>query len=222
MFHVVMIPGLGVDERIFQNLAVDNRFTRTIIRWIRPEPNENLTHYASRLADQIPQKKNLIFIGISFGGIIAVEMSKLLNPIQTIIISSVKTQYELPWCYRLAGKLRLPYWVPLRLGKKMPRLQAYIFGAKTKEEATLLRQIIQELDIPYVRWALYQISTWPNQINIPNLIHLHGSHDKLFPIKYIRNFQPITGGEHLMVVSLGEQVSRIINNELLKLTERAV
>ncbi|MGV3587059.1 MAG: alpha/beta hydrolase [Adhaeribacter sp.] len=219
MFHVVMIPGLGVDERIFQNLAVDDRFTRTIIRWIQPKPNENLTHYASRLTKQIPQQKNLILIGISFGGIIAVELAKLLNPLQTIIISSVKTRHELPWYYRLAGKLRLPYLVPLRAGKKLPKLQAYIFGAKTKEEATLLHQIIQELDIPYVRWALYQISTWPNQINIPNLLHVHGSHDKLFPIRYIHNFKAINGGEHLMVLSLGEQVSQIINQELLKLTE---
>lgn len=216
-----MIPGLGVDERIFQNLAVDDRFTHTIIRWIQPEQNENLAHYASRLADQIPHKSNLILIGISFGGIIAIEMAKLLNPLQTIIISSVKTRHELPWYYRLAGRLRLPYLVPLCLGKNIPRLQAYIFGAKTKDDATLLRQIIRELDIPYVQWALYQISKWPNQTNISNLIHLHGTHDKLFPVKYIRNFQSIPGGEHLMVVSLGEQISRIINTELLKLTEQA-
>jgi pimeloyl-ACP methyl ester carboxylesterase len=212
-----MVPGLGVDERIFQNLAVDNRFTRIVIRWIKPFPNENLTHYASRLADQIPQKNNLIIIGISFGGIIATELSKILNPLQTIIISSVKTRHELPWYYRLAGKLRLPYLVPFQLGKNLPSLQAYIFGAKTEAEATLLRQIIQELDIGYVKWALYQISTWPNQTQISGLLHLHGTRDKLFPVRYIQNFWPIPGGEHLMVVSLGEQVSQIINTELLKI-----
>ena len=220
MLHVVMIPGLGVDERIFQDLAIDKRFSRTVIRWITPQPNENLSSYARRLAEQIPQKNNLILVGISFGGIIAVEMAKFLNPVQTIIISSVKTSHELPWYYRLAGRLRLPFVAPLALGKKTPWLQTYIFGAKTKEEKLLLRQIIQELDIPYVRWALYQISTWPNQTQIPGLLHLHGTHDKLFPIKYIRNSRPVPSGEHLMVLSLGDQVSAIINNELLKLTER--
>ncbi|GEO03104.1 hypothetical protein AAE02nite_07680 [Adhaeribacter aerolatus] len=220
MFHVVMIPGLGVDERIFQNLAIGKQFTRTIIRWIPPEPNENLAHYASRLANQLPQKNNLILIGISFGGIIAVELAKHLNPVQTIIISSVKTRQELPWYYRLAGGLRLPYLIPLGLGKAMPRLQAYIFGAKTREEATLLHQIIRELDIPYVKWALYQISTWSKKTKIPGLLHVHGTHDKLFPVKYIRHYTPIAGGEHLMVISQGQQVSQLINQEVAKLLHR--
>ena len=221
MFHVCMIPGLGVDERIFEHLSVEQSFTRTIIRWIAPQPQENLAHYAARLAEQLPTTEQLILIGVSFGGIVAIEMAKMLNPVLTIIISSVKTSQELPWYYRLAGRLRLPYLVPLHLGKKMYRMQNYIFGAKTKEEARLLRQIIREIDIPYVRWALYQISTWPNKKLIPGLIHLHGSHDKLFPVRYIRNYTPLTGGEHLMVVSLGEQVSRIINAELLKLSKKS-
>jgi pimeloyl-ACP methyl ester carboxylesterase len=217
MFHVGLIPGLGVDERIFKHLALDKRFTSTIIRWIPPEPQENLAHYARRLTGQLPATGKLILVGVSFGGIIATEMAKILLPVLTIIISSVKTRQELPWYYRLAGKLRLPYLVPLQWGKNMPWLQAFIFGAKTKEEAQLLRQIIQELDINYVRWALYQISNWPNNTQVPNLFHLHGSHDKLFPVKYIRDFTPINQGEHLMVVSLGEQISQIINAEINKL-----
>lgn len=222
MFHVGMIPGLGVDERIFEHLAVDDRFTRTVIRWIPPQPQENLAHYALRLTNQLPATGKLILIGVSFGGIIATEMAKILQPVLTIIISSVKTRQELPWYYRLAGKFRLPFLVPLGLGKKMPWLQTFIFGAKTKEEAMLLRQIIQELDMHYVRWALYQISTWPNKTVVPNLFHVHGSHDKLFPVKYIRNFTPINKGEHLMVVSLGEQISTIINAQLEKLNSPVV
>ena len=221
MFHVCMLPGLGVDERIFKHLAVEESFTRNIIRWVQPLPQETLAHYAARLTDQIPKTDKLILIGMSFGGIIAIELAKILNPVLTIIISSVKTSQEIPWYFRLAGRLKLPYLAPLQLGKKMHGFQSFIFGAKTQEEAKLLRQIIRELDIPYVRWALYQISTWPNKTEIPGLIHLHGSHDKLFPVKYIRKFTPITGGEHLMVVSLGEQVSRIINAELRKLKERS-
>ncbi|MDB5261938.1 MAG: hypothetical protein JWQ14_1219, partial [Adhaeribacter sp.] len=34
MVHVCMIPGLGVDERIFKRLAIIENFSQNIIRWL--------------------------------------------------------------------------------------------------------------------------------------------------------------------------------------------
>ena len=60
-----------------------------------PEEDESLAHYASRLASTITAP-NPILLGVSFGGIIMQEVAKQINYKKVVIISSVKTQYELP------------------------------------------------------------------------------------------------------------------------------
>lgn len=215
-YHICLIPGLGVDERLFRHLSLDPQFPQTILYWIKPAPDEELSRYAARLAAQTPANTALILIGVSFGGLMAIELAKLLNPILTIIISSIKNQNELPWYYKPAGKLKLPYYLPLHWGKYLYCLQAYLFGVKSPAEAHLLHQIIRELDITFVRWALTQIANWTNKTSITNLVHLHGTRDKLFPTRYLHNFIPVADGEHLMIISQAAYISQLINAELIR------
>jgi len=215
--HICLIPGLGVDERLFRYLTLAPEIKQTVIKWITPLPDEKLDQYASRLLPQIPTTNNLILLGVSFGGMLAIELAKLLKPTLVIIISSIKTCHELPWYYKPAAPLRLAYWLPIQWGKYLYPLQDYVFGVKIPAEKKVLHQIIQDMDIPFVRWALTQIAGWPNQTQIPNLLHLHGTHDKLFPVRYLRNFTPIPHGEHLMVVTQGTYISALINQEIYRL-----
>ena len=215
--HLILIPGLGVDERLFSCLTLDPRFPQTVIKWIPPVKNENLAAYAARLASQIPPAGKLIFIGVSFGGIIATELAKLFSPELTVIISSIKSKTELPYYYRLAGALKLPYWLPLNFAKHFHAGQHFFFGPKTPTEKKMLHQIIRETDIGFVKWALTQIARWPNKTVVPNLVHLHGTHDKLLLAAHLRNFIPIKKGTHFMIMSEAALISQIINQELGKL-----
>lgn len=212
--QVCLIPGLGVDERMFAFLPIDPALQQTVIKWVTPLPQEKLEHYAARLLPQVPVTENLILIGVSFGGILAVELAKLLNPILVIIIFSIKTCRELPWYYKPASVLRLPYLLPIQWGKYLYPLQNFLFGVTSTTSQKLLRQMIREMSIPFVRWALTQIAGWQNITLVPNLIHFHGTHDKLFPIRYLRNFTPIPDGGHLMVVTQGAYLSKLIDEKI--------
>ena len=212
--HVCLIPGLGVDERMFAFLPLDPALKQTVIKWITPLPHEKLDHYAARLLPQVPVTESLILIGVSFGGILAVELAKLLKPTLVIIISSIKTCLELPWYYKPASVLRLPYLLPIQWGKYLYPLHDYLFGVTTTTSKKLLRQMIRDIDIAFVRWALTQIAGWQNKTVVPNLLHLHGTHDKLFPIRYVHNSIPISNGGHLMVVTQGTYLSKLINEKI--------
>lgn len=48
-----MIGGLGADERVFKFLKLNSDFE--ILRWINPDPKEELESYANRLLKQINQ-----------------------------------------------------------------------------------------------------------------------------------------------------------------------
>ncbi|MBK9635435.1 MAG: hypothetical protein IPO64_13325 [Bacteroidetes bacterium] len=89
-----LIGGLGADERVFKYLNINVK--TQIINWILQEPNEELKSYAKRLTEQINKNEEFAILGVSFGGIIAIEMAKFIRPKKLILISSVESSNQLP------------------------------------------------------------------------------------------------------------------------------
>ena len=110
---IYLISGLGADERVFQNLDF-GRLKPTFIKWIEPIKNETNEEYALRLSEQFDTNKPII-LGVSFGGMIAIEIAKQIDYQQVILISSAKTKAEIPIIYRILGRLKLHKLVPIRL-----------------------------------------------------------------------------------------------------------
>src|SRR5690554_4484413 len=105
MPKVYIFSGLGVDKRVFDKIdfaSLDVEF----IDWIEPLKNEPINEYAHRISQKITEKE-VILIGLSFGGMMAVEVSKIVEVKKLILIASAKNRRELPKIYRVLGKLRL-------------------------------------------------------------------------------------------------------------------
>src|SRR5437764_11227763 len=92
---VYLISAMGGDERVFQQL--DLSFCNPVfINWIEPLKTENITQYAGRLKEQIKDPEPIIG-GLSFGGMVAVEIAKQLPAKKIILISSSKSKKEIPY-----------------------------------------------------------------------------------------------------------------------------
>lgn len=105
MNKIYIFSGLGVDKRVFDKINFGN-LNPEFIDWIEPLKIELLTEYCKRIL----QKMNIetpTLIEHSFGGIVAVEISKIINIEKVILIASAKTKNELPLLYRMAGKLKI-------------------------------------------------------------------------------------------------------------------
>lgn len=74
--ELYIFSGLGADERVFQKLDFFG-FTTIFIKWVVPQEKETIEDYATRILNQITTTKPIL-IGLSFGGIIAVEVAKLI------------------------------------------------------------------------------------------------------------------------------------------------
>ena len=212
--NVYFLSGLGADKRVFDKLKLDSRFTVNHIGWIKPERGETLQHYAGRLVVQIDTTKPFRLVGLSFGGIIASELSEIVHPQQVIIISSTATGVPVSKFYR--GLIRFlllsPFAAPIL---KSANKQTYkYFGADTPELKALLRDILHDTDSKFLKWALSRMSGWERKEKIPNLIHIHGTADRLIPIKLVQPDAIIEGGGHLMVYGQAEEVSRLLNEHL--------
>ena len=98
-----MMPGMAANSKIFDFISLPQNFNIHYLEWEIPDINESLKDYSSRFLNKI-KGKNIVLIGVSFGGIIIQEISKLINPIKIIIISSIKTKNELPLMMQLRQK----------------------------------------------------------------------------------------------------------------------
>ncbi len=144
MLNVYCIPGMGVNERLFRNLKLTN-CTILHVKWESPLKNESLPDYALRLSKQIDTSHPFVLIGVSFGGMCCVEISKHLKPLKTFIISSSKFHNELP--FKITFWRKLPLYRLFNDGffKDVAMIAKKQFGVFTDEQKKSFRSMLDEL-----------------------------------------------------------------------------
>jgi pimeloyl-ACP methyl ester carboxylesterase len=209
MKELFLISGLGADRRVFEFLDLSG-YNLNYVDWIPPQLNEPIEDYAQRLRGQIPVE-NPILIGVSFGGMMAVEIGKLIKTEKIILISSAQTKSEFPWYLSLAARLKIDWLIPAS-----PPLWVllHLFGIQEKDEKELLANIVRDTDPAFLKWALKKIFSWKNDVCLPNLIRIHGTDDRLFPNRKADYLIP--RGGHFMIVTKAAEVSNCIKRSLLK------
>jgi len=208
---IYFISGLGADRRAFRKLVFPESYKLVYLDWIPAQANESLSAYADRLASAIDTSTPFYLIGLSFGGMIVAEIAKKLKPLHSFIISSTPTFRELPWYYRLAGKLRIEKAVPASLIKNSNTFGLKFLGAKTEDELALLKQLIVDSDPYFIKWALTCIVNWDNVERASNITHIHGSGDKILPMRFTSKPDVvIKGAGHFMVYANAEEIMGII------------
>lgn len=206
---IYAISGLGADERAFQFLEFPHEVVH--IKWITPEENEPISSYAKRLCDQVDTTQPFSLVGLSFGGMLATEMCKFINPVHTILLSSAETKKEIPWWFKLIGKMKLTNVVPNGFVEVPRPLASWFFGTKDPE---LLDYILNDVDIPFVQWAVKQIMTWDNKTPATNVTKIYGESDRVLPPKKRSKAILIKDAGHFMVADKAPEISSILQQKL--------
>ena len=209
MKNIYCISGLGADERVFRNLKIPGA-KLVYLPWAQYDKHDEMSCYAQKMAYQI-KEENPIVLGVSFGGMLATEM-KILNPHQkTIIISSAKTNKELP---HLSGILRfiiktniIPYG---RIAKSPNKYSFRMFGAENEEEKELFADILRSTDLGFIKWATKTMLDWRNDITPDGIFHIHGTADRLINPAQVHPTRWVDGGSHFMIYNRAAEVSRLI------------
>jgi pimeloyl-ACP methyl ester carboxylesterase len=198
---VYFMPGLAANAAIFERIALpEEQFDTYFMEWEIPLDNETLTDYAQRISKKVTHK-NPVLIGVSFGGIVVQEMAQFLNPKKIIIISSVKSNLEFPTAFKLAKTTKAYKLIPTSLIANIDNLAQFTFGEKAKQRFKLYQKFLSVRDKKYLDWSIEKIILWDRKKANPNVVHIHGDADEVFPIKYIKNCKVIKGGTHIMILS---------------------
>ncbi|HUM52037.1 MAG TPA: hypothetical protein PK431_09490 [Chitinophagales bacterium] len=208
MQDVYILSGLGVDERVFKNIDF-GKFNPIFIKWIEPATNESIESYAKRLLEQITTERPIL-IGLSFGGMMAIEIGKLINTDKIILLASAKTKHEIPNYYRLSGKMNLHNLLPSKVLKQNNIVTNWFFGTEQKSEKDLLTQILKDTDSKLLKWSIDKIVKWKNEIIPEKVIHIHGNKDKILPINFVRCNYVIKDAGHFMTMTHADEISTLL------------
>lgn len=212
MKNIYCISGFGGDERVFSNLNFGENKVH-FIPWLLPEKKESIGDYARRMREKIVHD-NPVLLGLSFGGMMCIEIAKFIKTKKVILISSIKTLHEVPLWMKVAGKTQLHKIFPLRSFRLLEPVQNYNLGVESPSELKLVREYRKNIAQEYTDWAVNEILNWKNTWQPENLFHIHGSKDHMFPIRNIKTRHVVPGAGHFMIMNRAEKVNEILGKIL--------
>lgn len=220
LIHVYCMPGLAANSTIFENIDLPRgKFMIHWLDWLLPKPRESVMDYSGRMCKLVKHKKPVL-IGVSFGGVIVQEMAQLMEVKRLIIISSVKTEYELPRRMKFARYTKVFKILPTSLAQHVDTFEKLAVGDFAKKRAVLYKKYLSITDTRYLDWAIEKMVCWERKEPYKNVIHIHGDKDEIFPYKYIGECITVPGGTHVMIVNrfrwFNEHLEEIILTGQLK------
>lgn len=208
---IYLVPGLGADHRVFETINIKG-FETTIVYWEHPHRNESIETYTKRLLPQIKQQPS-VFIGLSFGGLVAAELSNLYPGSKLILISSIASRKEVPWWARLGAAIYLNRIIPGKVMKLPNPFVRWFFSINPGHDRKLFDAILRDSDPGFLYWALDRLLNWKGNAS-HRVHHIHGDKDRLLPLSFTSADVIVKGGGHFMIVSHGEQVSQLLTKML--------
>ncbi len=209
---VYLIPGMSAGAESFEALSIPKNCTSEVLPWLVPKPQEALIDYAKRMLNPVDTTAPYILLGVSFGGIVAQEALHFLKPEALVLVSTVKSSAEKPkwmrWMSRTDMHKILPYYIAAHLSDKPWRMLPEHWHKRLKQYDYYLPM----RDPIYLSWGVHQVLKWKgvtSNSDVP-VVHIHGDSDDLFPLRHIKGAHVIKGGPHIMILTHGKAVSKLL------------
>jgi len=212
---IYFVPGLAAGPEIFENLNLSqDKYNIHYLEWKKPLAlEESISNYAMRMSEEV-KEENPVLVGVSFGGIMVQEMSKFINTKKIILVSSIKTNHELPRLFKLAKFTKAYKLFPTNIVSNFEDYNKYFLGKSLKKRAKTYSKYLSVRSKTYINWSISAVLNWQQDKSSQNIIHIHGTNDNIFPLKNIDNCITIKDGSHVMIITKAKKVSKIIDEVL--------
>ncbi len=209
MQRIYCISGMGADERIFTKLTIPG-YELVPVKWAAYDKSDTLTSYARKLIKQIPEDKPIL-MGLSLGGMLSVEVGKIIPAKRIFLVSSAKTTKELPAIGQKSFLKSVIQKLPSGMFGHAGLMNTKMIGAESDEDRKLLVGMMHDTDPGFIKWSLGAVVGWSNTIYPEEVFHIHGTADRIIPAKNVHPDHWINGGSHIMIYNRANEVSRIIS-----------
>ena len=209
---IYAIPGLGTTEKLYVNTKIKG-VEIIVLNWPTPEKNDTMESYARKFLPQINTNIPFCLLGVSFGGMICTELSKIISPKKIFLISSCKSRKELPWFIKTLKYIPLHRLISENQHRKMAYRGRWIIGFGKAYIPEFLG-MVNSMTKNYFKYCINIIVNWNNTTLPKNTIHIHGDNDILLWYRFVKPDYTIEKGSHAMVVFQAEEINKIIEKEL--------
>lgn len=215
MARCLLIPGMGANARMLAP-QIDALPDVRALEWIEPASSrEPVTEYAARLAATIDCTLPFLLGGVSFGGLVALEVARHVLPAAVLLIASWRARAVLPLHLQILAHAGpwIPYWsfqAAVRSG-----LAAHAFGLHTRAQRALFAAMFLDASPTFLHWAARVMASWPGAqtLELP-VRQLHGADDHVIPAKRVRADIVVPGAGHLVNLTHPEAVNRFLRREI--------
>lgn len=213
--RILLLPGLGTDGRLFQSQR--ERFPRLESpEMLPPLPDESLPGYAQRMAASVVTTEPFYLGGASFGGAVALEMSRHVRPRAIFLISSCRHGESI--APHLRYFVRFADMFPARTFENENALSpAFVekLGQLTPAQERCIHEMLADAQPHFVRWGIAAITHWEGAPNVTVPVHhIHGSDDQWIPLAGVQPDVVIPGGGHVLTVTHADEVNRFIADRI--------
>jgi len=218
--RIVLFPGLGADPRMFYRQKRALGEDLECPDWLSPKPGESFDDYTRRWAQRLQPEpgdvRPLFLAGVSFGGMVAMQMARHLRPTAVILIGSCRSAAAKPKRWQAAR--RISDLIPDRLmGRRVFALAALwvaLLDGLDDTNRPLLMRMAADSDPARMRFSGHACADWSlmsrNDPDFPPVHQIHGRHDPIIPLHPGDPDTIIPDGRHLIHFSHPLTVNRYI------------
>ena len=215
--RIIFIPAYGTDSSLYHDIHLEgvneNRILK--IEWPTLSNENTFSEYAQTIVDAHGINHHDTIVGVSLGGIMAIEINKLFELKKIVLISSIKSSEERPLIFKLISRSKIYYLFSPVLFKFGLDLIVPFYGLNYKRYIWF-RRVFKASDNKFLKWAMMTVVQWENEQIPSNIVHIHGDKDPLFPINNCKEVDHvILGGTHAMVRFQSAEISKILAAEIL-------
>jgi pimeloyl-ACP methyl ester carboxylesterase len=205
---------MGADNRLFRSIRIPEAEIVTPDH-AEPAPGENLAQYAARIADGLSIQPEDIVGGISFGGMLAGEITRQRRVAGLILLGSCLRPDRLPRSYRWIE--RLGCFIPdfaLRCRSWRPWVR-WRFAPITRDAETCLLEMSRSHPTVQIRVFGRMIMGWDgvDDVTCP-ILSIHGDSDRIIPLKSAAADVILEHAGHAFTLTHAEQTTSAIRDFL--------
>ena len=158
MPKLIFISGLGADETVFQRINPIKGYESVFIQWKPIDRKYTITSYTKHLIEDISINPNDIIIGLSFGGLIAIDLAKQYQLKKIVLLSSFRDKRDLKFFIQPAFALKLYKLIPNFKLSNFSRIFRHYFNLVSGEGEAVLSKMLNKQDPKFTKWAIHQMA----------------------------------------------------------------
>jgi pimeloyl-ACP methyl ester carboxylesterase len=209
--NAYLLAGMGGDQRIYTYLELDSNFNVIPIIYSQPDPDDDMRSYAHKLINQIDTTEDFILIGVSLGGMLAVEINDSIHPEQVILISSAKNRNELPVRYKMWNAVPIHRHISPELYLKSADFLQPIIERDRNSQEEIFEAMLKDKDPVFIQRTVAMVIEWErDSCTALNITHIHGDIDHTLPLKHISPSFIVENGSHMIMLTNSNEVNAAI------------